>query len=434
MTKLIPVITLLIILGLGCGNHSSQAGPAPQSEAVGPQAVETKPVPPGAELFTYRWGGGDLGFMGGGDQGEVQLVVADVVTGETQDIYPFDKDRQIIFSPDYSTVLYLDAETDPPGTSALAVNRASGEELWQIPLTQEDGVPQEQYHHANWDIERGYIILEGIGISKNENPETNASPFGGFSWWFLTLDMATGKELARLKIMDNAPVRIIPVETQAGAQYAGGKLFLPLPDYPVTNLRSFGRYDTESDFNIYAIDPITGEGTEINMQGELTLPIEARFFPTSDASQLYVQTSELSQPGSPQLMGGSIQRIDLATGKWEMIVAYDKSTAYGLRGMTPDGSRILFSKRILHPEGAIDELEIVRDMSTGNETEIPVSEGVQQLWISPSGKYVVSFVWSKMPEILVHDVDSGTQRILDAAETGHFPYPLGFLGGLGNGL
>jgi len=34
----------------------------------------------------------------------------------------------------------------------------------------------------------------------------------------------------------------------------------------------------------------------------------------------------------------------------------------------------------------------------------------------------------------VIDVASGSERILDSAENGTFPYPLKFLGGLGNGM
>ena len=76
----------------------------------------------------------------------------------------------------------------------------------------------------------------------------------------------------------------------------------------------------------------------------------------------------------------------------------------------------------------------MREMSTGKEISIPMDKSFNYMWISPSGKYVVTFAWVKERELKAIDIASGSERTLDSSEGGTFPYPLKFLGGLGSGM
>jgi len=432
--SLLMILAIVLTVSLSCGQKPGNGKPPGQQGDKGGRNGTTKGQLPKDDLFLYRWGSGDIGFLGTGASGETQLIVADVATGQEMGVYPMLPGKQILFSPDFTKILYIEETAETPSMIIRAVERESGKEIWATKLPSQGEGWTTRNTTVNWDIEKGYIILELIGFKVNRQPPENTQSAIEMTWWFLTIDSTTGDEIARLKVIDKAAVRAIPTETQVGAQYAAGELYLPLPDYPVTEFTTFDRTGANTGFDIYAVNPITGEGRKIDMKGMLGQPIEAKFFPTSDGSTMYIQTQQKSELGSPQLMGGSIQRIDLKTGKWELLLEYSANDAYNLRSMTPDGSKILYSHWLVDPDGAPYRENIVRDMSTGHETTITLDKAFNYIWLSPSGKYIITFAWVKERELKVIDVASGSERILDSAENGTFPYPLKFLGGLGNGM
>jgi len=432
--RLLIILAIILSFSLSCGRKDTDGKPSGGPEVKGGTPPSAKVQLPKDDLFLYRWGSGDIGFLGSGASGETQLIVADVVTGQEMGVYPLLPGKQILLSPDFAEILYIEESAEAPSLMIRAVERESGKEIWATKLPSQGEGWTTRNTTVNWDLERGYIILELIGFKINREAPENTQSAVEMTWWFLTIDSSTGDEIARLKVIDKAAVRAIPTETQVGAQYAAGQLYLPLPDYPVTEFSAFDRTGANTGFDLYAVNPITGEGRKIEMKGMLGQPIEAKFFPTSDGSTLYVQTQQKSELGSPQLMGGSIQRIDLNTRKWDLLFGYSATDAYNLRSITPDGSKLLYTHWLVNPDGVPEKLHIVRDMSTGKETTITLDKSTNYVWLSPSGKYIVTFAWVKDRELKVIDVATGSERVLDSAEGGTFPYPLRFLGGLGNGI
>jgi hypothetical protein len=431
---IVIILTLAFLLQFACGEPPKDAGEIEQPGPEGEEQPVGKPVSPDAELFLYNWGTSFIGATDTGASGQAQLIVADVASGETIAVYNISQGRQLIFSPDFSKMLFIEKDFESPSINTRVLDRQTAKEIWKTELPSPGEEWNTIYRNANWDLERDLLILDGKGFKVSQDKQEESGFSAAMSWWFLTLDLSNGEERARIYILENAPVQAPPLDAQSGVNYVAGRLYIPLPDYPVTEFGSFDRSRGDTHFNVYAIDPLTGDADKIDMRGLLGQTIEAKFFPTSDGSALFVQTQKKSEWGSPQLMGGSIQRINLETGAWELLFEYNENNAYSLRGITPGGTHLLYTHFSKSAEGDLEISHIVRNMVLGDETEIPTEGRANQLWLSPSGKYVVTFTWSRKPEIDVFEVETGNQRILDTAEGDNVPLPLKFLAGLGSGI
>ena len=123
--KFVIIVICAFLLHAACGD--------PPDDTQSRGGEEQKPTADG-ELFLYRWGTGDIGRMGMSSPGEVQLIIADVATGETIGVHDVELGKQFVFSPDYSKILTIEDALEYPGMKVRLSDRGSEKESWSRDL------------------------------------------------------------------------------------------------------------------------------------------------------------------------------------------------------------------------------------------------------------------------------------------------------------
>jgi hypothetical protein len=202
-----------------------------------------------------------------------------------------------------------------------------------------------------------------------------------------------------------------------------------LHDFPISDFGVYQDIRGPKPFDIYAVDPVTGDARKIDMRGKLGHPSIAEFFIDSAASSILVQTTDYTDDGTPRPVGGSIQRIDLASGEWRLLLDAGSEVAYSLLGATPGGGEFLYTRQQMTSAG-METKHFVQNAATGHKTEIAIGSTLNQLWLSPSGEYVAAFDLIRSNKLLIIRVDSGEMRDIAWKTREGIPLPMGFLGGL----
>jgi hypothetical protein len=412
---------------LGC-----QKPPAEKPEK--PEAVAEQPaIAAGRDYFLYGFGdwGGIMGYSAPGTGGNQSLNIADAESGNTIVQLGVPPDTRLMMSPDASKLLYIDIPEAGVAPKLQLIERISGHILWDSTIV---GIADDwtaRVENAHWDPALNRIILQCKGTYSGPWEPDPAVDTMLQQWWFITFDSGTGEQVAKLDLVEEGASGRAAGEMYIGAQYAAGRLYAVLPDFPIRDFKAYDQTRRRKSFDIYAIDPLAGDADVIDMRGMLSRPSIAKFFVKSDGASIIAQTDDYTGDGDPRPLGGSIQRIDVKSGEWETMHAAGHNDVYNLRGATPDGFKIIYTHYTVTDAG-FDAAHYVQDTSTGETTELPIEGTLNQLWISPSGEYAAFYDMIRAHKLFIITVDSGEMREVARSTAEGSPLPMRFLGGLGS--
>lgn len=433
-TAIFVVVALLfgVASQLGCKKAPPEEGTTAQAsketeEQVGPLG--------GHDYFIFSFGdwGGVKGYADPASGGNITLNVTDASTMETVMSFGYASRTKLAISPDASRLLLIETLSAVDELPLLLTDRISGEEIWNIAIKGRGENWASRIENVWWDIEKNYLIVECKAISKIMGRASYEERKMSHLWWFVTLDLATGEEIAILDLIDEDATGRVKTEDLTGAQYSAGRLYLVLPDYPLTDFEEYDNVRSVNSFDIYAIDTVTGESEKIEMRGLLGRPVLAKYFVLPDGESIIAQTEAYVDDGTSKPLGGFVQKIDTATGEWETLLDAGGDDAYNLHSVNKDGSKICYTHYKFLPTG-FEITHNVRNLADGRTWELPITSTWFQFWLSPSGEYVAALNLIKTGELTMITVDTGETRLIAGSTDTGFPNPVGFLGELGNGM
>ncbi len=418
---------------LGCKDtHPEEGGGTVQASK---ETEEQIGLLEGQDYFIFSYGdwGGTQGYADPASGGNLSLNVTDAPSLETVMSFGYASRSKLEISPDASMLLLIETLFAVDELPLRLTDRISGEEIWNSAIKGRGENWSSRIENVWWDIEGNYLIVECKAISTIMGKASYEERKMSHLWWFVTLDLAAGEEIAILDLIDEDATGRVKTEDLTGAQYSAGRLYLVLPDYPLTDFEEYDNVRSVNSFDIYAIDTVTGESEKIGMHGLLGRPVLAKYFVLPDGESIIAQTEAYVENGTSKPMGGFIQKIDPATGEWVTLLDAGGDDAYNLHSVNKDGSKICYTHYKFLPTG-FEITHNVRNLDNGRTWELPVTSTWIQFWLSPSGEYVAALNLVKTGELTMITVDTGEKRLIATGTDTGSPNPVGFLGGLGNGM
>jgi hypothetical protein len=437
---LVACAAMLLMLS-GCGEKTAEGEESKDIQTADTQTdASTQSEPDAAVLveghdyFVFEFGewGGGLSMAGAGTEAGYSLNVIDAETGDWAYWNEMLTGQRQMLSPDGSMILYADVPESKDQLQVRLYDRKSGDSLWETFIDAAGTYWSTRIENAYWAVDKGLVVLDIKSVFyAGRKPDPTGRSVSQL-WWLVTFDIETGEQVARYDVISEDATGNSGATITSEGQYTNGRVYLNIPDYPI---RDFSPYDDSKSsmaFNIFGVDVETGESIEIDMRGLMSSPVAARFFINTDGTSIIALAEDLNEDNEPRPQGGSIVRIDIETGKWETILEATREAVYGLRGATPDGNAIIFTKHEL-----VDKVYTASQhamyLDSGRDVQLPVEGLLNHLWISPSGKYAASSNLVRERGVNIINIDSGEVReIIRKTELGT-PAPKGFLGGLGSG-
>jgi hypothetical protein len=439
---LILTILLVIAVHAGCKGKPEREPPATNATETADEGTEDKTFPvEGTDYFIYNYGdwGGKMGYIEPEAEGNYTLNITDASTIDTVVSFGFPSRTRLLISPDASKLLSQETISSIKEIPFRLTDRVAGKELWKASIKGKGEDWTTRVEKIWWDLEMNHLVVECKAISRIMGRTAYQERTMPHLWWFITLDLATGEQIGHLDLIDENATGRTKTENLSGAQYAAGNLYLVLPDYPITDFEAYENIREKNTFNIYAIDPITGDSRMIDMKGLLGRPSIANYFILPDGTKIIAQTEDYLDDGTPRPMGGSIYEIDTASGEWVPLFKADKENAYNLHSATPDGNTICYTNYLFRIDPAnrsagFETSHMVKNLNDERTWELPVKSTLYNFWLSPSGNYIVSLNLIKGSELSIITIDSGEQKFIARGSDAGSPAPIGFLGGLGNNI
>jgi len=437
---IIFIILLMVTFHAGCKGKPEPEPPATNETATTDEGTENKTFPiEGMDYFIYNYGdwGGVMGYIAPEAEGNFTLNITEAYTIDTVVSFGFPSRTKLLVSPDASRLLSQEAISSIEEIPLRLTDRVAGKELWKASIKGKGEDWTTRVEKIWWDLEMNRLVVECKAISRIMGKTAYQERTMPHLWWFITLDLATGKQIGRLDLIDENATGRTKTENLSGAQYAAGNLYLVLPDYPITDFEAYENVREKNTFNIYAVDPVTGESEMIDIKGLLGRPSIANYFILPGGGKIIVQTEDYLEDGTPRPMGGSIYKIDTASGEWEPLFEADNENAYNLHSVTPDGNTICYTNYLFRRDPAnrsagYETMHMVKNLTDEKTWELPVKSTLYNFWLSPSGNYIASLNLIKGSELSIITIDSGEQKFIARTSDTGSPAPIGFLGGLGN--
>lgn len=432
----------MITLYAGCKGKPEEEPPATKETEIADESTVDKTFPvKGTDYFIYNYGdwGGAVGYIDPDAGGNFTLNIAEASTIDTVVSFGYPSRTKLLISPDASRLLSQEAISSIEEIPLRLTDRVAGKELWKASIKGKGNDWTTRVEKIWWDLEMNRLVVECKAISRIMGRTAYLERTMPHLWWFITLDLATGEQIGRLDLIDENATGRTKTENLSGAQYAAGNLYLVLPDYPITDFEAYENVREKNTFNIYAIDPITGESEMIDMKGLLGRPTIANYFILPAGEKIIVQTEDYLDDGTPRPLGGSIYEIDIVSGEWNTLFKADHENAYNLHSTTPDGNTICYTNYRFKIDpvkrsAGYETAHMVKNLDDEKTWELPVRGTLYNFWLSPSGNYIVSLNLIKGSELSMITIDSGEQKFIARTTDTGSPAPIGFLGGLGNNM
>ncbi len=387
----------------------------------------------GHDYFIFEFGnwGGTLGNTPSSG-GDTTLNVIDAETGKWAWWEDTVQGRRQMLSPDGSMILYADVPESKEQLVIRLTDRLTGAANWETYIDAAGMNWSTRIENTYWALDKGLIVVDIKSVFyAGRKPDPTGRSVHQL-WWLVSFDAETGEQVARYDVISEEAKGDSSAPIFSHGQYAGGRIFLNIPGYPINDFSPYASMDVATKFDIYGIDVVTGEALKVDMRGLLGTPASARFYVNDAATSIIALVEDLDEENDPRPQGGSIVKIDIASGEWMPILEADSKSVYALRGATPDGSAILYTKHQL-TEAAFDSSHMVMYLDTGRTVQLPIQGLLNQLWISPSAKYAAFADLLRLKVIQLIDIDSGEMKEIARMSDIGAPRPIGFLGGLGNG-
>ena len=439
---LILILLLMITLHAGCKGKPEQEPASTVETEIADEGTEDKTFPvEKMDYFIYNFGdwGGAKGYIDPEGEGNFTLNIAEASTIDTIMSFGYPSRTKLIVSPDASLLLSQEAISSIEEIPFRLRDRDTGNEIWKTSIKGKGEDWTTRVEKIWWDLEMNRLVVECKAISRIMGKNAYQERTMPHLWWFITLDLATGEQIGHLDLIDENATGRTKTENLSGAQYAEGNLYLILPDYPITDFEAYENVREKNSFNIFAIDPITGESDMIDMKGLLGRPSIAEYFILSGGAGIIVQTEDYLEDGAPRPMGGSIYEINTASGEWKPLFEADNENAYNLQAATSDGNTICYTNYLFKVDPAkrtagFETTHNVKNLATERTWVLPITSTLYDFWLSPSGDYIATLNLIKGSELSIITIDSGEQKFIARGSDAGSPAPIGFLGGLGNDI
>jgi hypothetical protein len=338
------------------------------------------------------------------------MRLASVATGELFVEYECSAGGFVIFSPTGEHVAKIIGNSKEEETTfELALCTTSDDtELWRTRMTGEGETPPI---HFTWDYERDWLISITSTMPDIDKENVEDADYSGIGDEPVTATINVVR-ISDGSLISKRSMNVLFDETMDFMMYlpyGGGKLFLPFKDDPFKSER-----DTSGLVeDIYVIEPVTWAVDKINLRGLWGEYSGAKLIATQDGGRLFFQPGVSDPEKTRMVLSNDIIMIDVETGEWEYILERGENYAYGLQGITPDGSRICCVKQIKEPEKDRRYEPFVYDLVTEEIFYIvpALKEKIAVVYqISHSGRYVVE--WTMGTDIWAHDIETGERKVI----------------------